>query len=65
VFGERHASGKGARTQIRAVTDEGRAAVWNLHRGGHSEISRFRRCPSKLQPTGNRWRSIRRWNTTP
>ena len=30
-----------ARTQIRAVTDEARAAVWNLHRGGRSEISRL------------------------
>jgi signal transduction histidine kinase/ligand-binding sensor domain-containing protein len=30
-----------ARTQIRAVTDEARAAVWNLHRGGKSEISRL------------------------
>jgi len=28
-----------ARTQIRAVTDEARAAVWNLHRGGRTEIS--------------------------
>jgi signal transduction histidine kinase/ligand-binding sensor domain-containing protein len=28
-----------ARTQIRAVTDEARAAVWNLHRGGGTEIS--------------------------
>ena len=27
-----------ARTQIRAVTDEAREAVWNLHRGGRSEI---------------------------
>ena len=30
-----------ARTQIRAITDEARAAVWNLHRGGRSEISRL------------------------
>ena len=30
-----------ARTQIRAVTDEAREAVWNLHRRGHSEISRL------------------------
>jgi ligand-binding sensor domain-containing protein/two-component sensor histidine kinase len=30
-----------ARTQIRAVTDEAREAVWNLHRGGRSEISRL------------------------
>lgn len=30
-----------ARAQIRAVTDEARAAVWNLHRGGRSEISRL------------------------
>jgi signal transduction histidine kinase len=30
-----------ARTQIRAVTDEARAAVWNLHRGGRSEINRL------------------------
>jgi ligand-binding sensor domain-containing protein/signal transduction histidine kinase len=28
-----------ARTQIRAITDEARAAVWNLHRRGSSEIS--------------------------
>ena len=28
-----------ARTQIRAITDEAREAVWNLHRGGRSEIS--------------------------
>jgi signal transduction histidine kinase len=27
-----------ARTQIRAVTEEAREAVWNLHRGGRSEI---------------------------
>jgi signal transduction histidine kinase len=30
-----------ARTQIRAITDEAREAVWNLHRGGRSEISRL------------------------
>lgn len=30
-----------ARTQMRAVTDEARAAVWNLHRGGRSEINRL------------------------
>jgi ligand-binding sensor domain-containing protein/signal transduction histidine kinase len=30
-----------ARSQIRVVTDEAREAVWNLHRGGHSEISRL------------------------
>jgi ligand-binding sensor domain-containing protein/two-component sensor histidine kinase len=30
-----------ARTQIRVVTDEARAAVWNLHRGGRSEINRL------------------------
>jgi signal transduction histidine kinase len=29
-----------ARSQIRAVTDEAREAVWNLHRGGHSEFTR-------------------------
>ena len=28
-----------ARIQMRAITDEARAAVWNLHRGGRSEIS--------------------------
>jgi len=30
-----------ARTQIRAVTDEAREAVWNLHRGGRQEIGRL------------------------
>jgi signal transduction histidine kinase len=30
-----------ARTQIRAVTEEAREAVWNLHHGGRSEISRL------------------------
>jgi signal transduction histidine kinase len=30
-----------ARAQIRAITDEAREAVWNLHRGGRSEISRL------------------------
>ncbi|MGO4879294.1 MAG: two-component regulator propeller domain-containing protein [Bryobacteraceae bacterium] len=30
-----------ARAQIRAVTDEAREAVWNLHRGGRSEINRL------------------------
>jgi signal transduction histidine kinase len=30
-----------ARSQIRAVTDEARDAVWNLHRGSRSEISRL------------------------
>ena len=41
---QRHAAGNlldCARTQIRAVTDEAREAVWNLHRRGHSEISRL------------------------
>lgn len=28
-----------ARTQIRAITDEARSAVWNLHNGGQHEIS--------------------------
>jgi len=28
-----------AREQVRVITDEARAAVWNLHRGGRSEIS--------------------------
>jgi signal transduction histidine kinase len=30
-----------ARTQIRAITEEAREAVWNLHHGGRSEISRL------------------------
>jgi len=30
-----------ARAQVRAITDEARAAVWNLHRGGRHEISRL------------------------
>ncbi len=30
-----------ARTQIRAITDEAREAVWNLHKGGRAEISRL------------------------
>jgi DNA-binding CsgD family transcriptional regulator len=29
------------RTQIRAITEEAREAVWNLHHGGRSEISRL------------------------